>query len=273
MPEGPEIHRAAAQLAKVLVGAPLERIFFAFPALKAYEAQLQAQTLVQVQARGKAMLIHFDQGLTIYSHNQLYGVWKVVKAGTEPVTGRQLRLGLYTPKKSALLYSASDIAVLDPLGLEQHPYLTRLGPDVVDPETSLDTVLARYQDRAWQRKRLISLLLDQHFLGGLGNYLRSEILFVAGVPPTYRPIDCSSEQLQRLAEASLRLPRQSFATGGITNDLQRVTALKAAGVSRARHRFHVFDRAGAPCYICGSLILRIEAGGRRLYYCPHCQAH
>jgi endonuclease-8 len=273
MPEGPEIHRAAAQLAKVLVGAPLERVFFAFPALKPYEPQLQTQKVLQVQARGKAMLIHFDQGLTIYSHNQLYGVWKVVKAGGEPVTGRQLRLGLYTPKKSALLYSASDIAVLDPLGLEQHPYLTRLGPDVVDPETSLETVLARYQDKAWQRKRLISLLLDQHFLGGLGNYLRSEILFVAGVPPTYRPIDCSPKQCQRLAEASLHLPRQSFATAGITNDLERVEKLKAVGISRTHYRFYVFDRAGEPCYTCGTLIVRIEAGGRRLYYCPHCQAH
>lgn len=273
MPEGPEIHRAAAQLSDALVGLPLEQVFFAFPALKTYEAALQGEKVAQVQARGKAMLIHFAKGLTIYSHNQLYGVWHIVPAGTTPDTTRQLRLGLYNSQYSALLYSASDIQVLDPQGVEEHPYLRRLGPDVLDPETTINTVIQRYEDKAWQRKRLISLLLDQHFLGGLGNYLRSEILFVAGVPPTHRPIDCSPEQHRHLAEASLQLPRQSFTTGGVTNDLQRVELLKAAGIDRAGYRFHVFDRAGEPCYACGTLIVRITAGGRRLYFCPHCQSH
>ena len=50
------------------------------------------------------------------------------------------------------------------------------------------------------------------FLAGLGNYLRSEILFVARVHPTLRPIDCSSEQISTLATAALKVPRQSYQT-------------------------------------------------------------
>jgi endonuclease-8 len=33
---------------------------------------------------------------------------------------------------SALLYSASDIAVLDAAGIQAHPFLSRVGPDLLD---------------------------------------------------------------------------------------------------------------------------------------------
>ena len=30
--------------------------------------------------KGKALLTHFDHGWTLYSHNQLYGVWRIADA-------------------------------------------------------------------------------------------------------------------------------------------------------------------------------------------------
>ena len=66
-----------------------------------------------------------------------------------------------------------------------------------------------------------AISIDQGFLGGLGNYLRSEILFVARLHPTLRPIDCTTDQIAQLAAAAIALPWQSYETAGITNDLQR----------------------------------------------------
>ena len=70
--------------------------------------------VLRVDTRGKALLIRFEQGLTLYAHNQLYGRWYLNKRGTFPKTGRSLRVALHTETDSALLYSASDIAVLLP---------------------------------------------------------------------------------------------------------------------------------------------------------------
>lgn len=271
MPEGPEIKRAADDLAGAIAHKPAIEVFFAFDHLKPYELILQGKTVIGVQAHGKAMLIRFENQLNIYSHNQLYGKWVISKAYSYPETKRQLRLAIHTEKKSALLYSASEIAVLTDEEIATHPFLSRLGLDVLDESTCVDQVIQRFQDKQFSRRSLTGLLLDQHFLGGLGNYLRSEILFVAKVPPSYRPIDCSSEQIVRLAEASIAIPQQSYHYHSITNDLQLAHYLKEEGKPRKDYRFWVFNRWGKPCYVCGTAIQKEIMGGRRLYYCRHCQ--
>ena len=75
MPEGPEIRRAADKVARVLVGNTVEHVAFGLPRLRRFEKRLSGSAVTAVDTRGKAMLTRFDNGLTIYSHNQLYGRW------------------------------------------------------------------------------------------------------------------------------------------------------------------------------------------------------
>jgi endonuclease VIII len=271
MPEGPEIRRAADKIAQAVVNQPLTAVFFAFDHLKPYESLFQAQTIIAVEPHGKALLTQFDGGLSIYSHNQLYGIWMVRKAQDYPKTQRQLRMAFHTEKKSALLYSASEIEVLDPEEVAAHPFLSRLGPDVVSPKTTESEVLAQVNCDRFRRRRLAGLLLDQHFLCGLGNYLRSEVAFVARVYPNKRPMDCRAEQLEALGKGAIALARQSYQTGGITNDVALAAKLKAQGWRRQDYRHWVFNRAGLPCHVCGTEIEKLILAGRRAYVCPYCQ--
>ena len=271
MPEGPETHRTARRLARVLDGKPVDRIAIAFPHLARFEPRLTGRSVERVEARGKATLVHFDCGLSIYAHNQLYGKWTVVRGDREPRTPRSLRVELRTKTHGALLYSASDVDVLDAPGLATHPYLTRLGPDVCAPETSIADVRARLDDRRFVRRRLAALLLDQGFLAGLGNYLRSEILFVAGVRPDRRPIDLDDPTKDDLAVAIHTVTRRSLARAGITTDRELEASLRDAGWSRGARRHYVFGRSGRPCHRCRTPVVRLTAGSRRLYVCPTCQ--
>jgi endonuclease-8 len=271
MPEGPEIKRAADRLAAAVCDRPLKGVFFAFEHLKPYEAVLTQEEVMRVQPQGKALLIRFTNALSIYTHNQLYGRWYIRAAQSYPTTNRQLRLALHTARKSALLYSASDIAVLTDDEVAGHPFLRRLGLDVLDASTTIAQVQARLLDPRFRRRSLTSLLLDQSFLCGLGNYLRSEVLFVAGVHPSLRPIDCTPEQIQQLAQAAIAVSQQSYRTQGITNDLAIVAQLKQQGYPRSAYRHFVFGRDQKPCFRCGTLIVKTIAGGRRIYHCPQCQ--
>ena len=271
MPEGPEIKIAADRIAKAIAQKPITEIFFAFEHLKPYEEILVQQLVTGVDTKGKGMLIRFDNGLSIYSHNQLYGKWEIRKAYNYPETKRQLRLAIHNQKKSALLYSASDIEVLDEDAIAVHPFLSRLGLDVLDSNTTIKKVQARLLNKSFHRRRFTSLFLDQRFLAGLGNYLRSEILFVARVHPTLRPVDCSPEQISALAKAAIEVPRQSYRTKGVTNDLKLVQRLKEQGYTRQNYRHWVFGREERPCYICNTAILKEVSGGRRYYCCPNCQ--
>ena len=111
MPEGPEIRIAADTIANVLVGNTVETIRFGLPRLRHFSKQLKGHRVIDVETRGKALLTHFDHGYSIYSHNQLYGVWKVCSGHKLPKSNRSMRILLQTETHSAVLYSASDISV------------------------------------------------------------------------------------------------------------------------------------------------------------------
>ena len=272
MPEGPEIRIAADKIAKAIALKPIKEIFFAFEHLKPYEEILRQQLITAVDTKGKGMLIRFEDGLSIYSHNQLYGKWVICQAYDYPETKRQLRLAIHNEKQSALLYSASDIDVLDENAIAVHPFLSRLGLDVLDSKTTTKRVTTKLLNPSFHRRRFTSLFLDQGFLAGLGNYLRSEILFVAKVHPTLRPVDCSAPQISALAKAAIKVPRQSYETQGITNDLKLVQRLKKEGYRRKDYRHWVFDRDERPCYVCNTPITKEVSGGRRYYFCSSCQS-
>ncbi|MDH5823173.1 endonuclease VIII [Luteimonas sp. RD2P54] len=269
MPEGPEIRRAADRLAAAMVGQPLVSAWFAFPALKRHQRALRGRVVAAIEPRGKALLTRFDNGWTLYTHNQLYGVWRVAGRGERPESGRSLRVALETAARAILLYSASDVAMWRTAELAAHPFLARIGPDVLDPALDAAAVEARLRDPRFARRRLAGLLLDQAFLAGMGNYLRAEVLFEAGIAAGRAPAGLDPAERRRLAIALLAVPARSYRTRGIA---------PAAGM-RADYltdtadgfRFRVFDRAGLPCETCGTPIERSEAGGRRLYFCPRCQ--
>lgn len=271
MPEGPEIRKAADRLEVAIAQQRTTGVFFAFDHLKPYEATLTGTMVRAIATYGKALVTQFDNGLCVYSHNQLYGKWMVRRAHNYPTTHRQLRFAVHTEKKSALLYSASDIEVLTAAAVADHPFIRRLGPDILGATVTPETVLKQLQAPSFHRRRFTTLLLDQHFLAGVGNYLRSEILFTARLHPTRRPVDCDRDQLHHLAEQALAVPRQSYHHQGITNDLELAMGLKAAGLPRRHYRHWVFGRQGQPCWVCGSAIVKDHSGGRRYYYCPHCQ--
>ncbi|MBP6117449.1 MAG: endonuclease VIII [Neisseriaceae bacterium] len=262
MPEGPEIRRAADALAAAVLQQSLTEVWFAFPQLKHYEAELQGARIVAIEARGKALLIHFSNHLSMYSHNQLYGVWKVVAAGVTPETKRDLRVRLETAQQAILLYSASDITVGPSEEIAQHPFLLRIGPDVLDEALSVTDVAERLSRPQFRRRQLGGLLLDQGFLAGLGNYLRAEILWAAALAPSHKPQDLSASQLVGLAEALLAVPRLSYATRGTVDDNRHHGAL---------FRFKVFHRGGEPCVRCGGMISKTTLTSRPFYWCPECQ--
>ena len=272
MPEGPEIRLSADRLADVLAGEIIEEISFGLPRLERYQSALEGRTITKVENHGKAMLNHFDNDMSIYSHNQLYGLWVVTRRNKLPVTNRQLRLALHTSSHSALLYSASDISVWPTEELSEHPFLKKLGPDILDNSLSWQAISERLRSSKFNKRSLAALYLDQSFLAGIGNYLRSEILFSAGVHPWQKPADLSKQQLNKLARKSLAISLQSYATRGVTNPIRRAKALEKQGYRFEQRRFQIFNRESLPCYDCGTSIVNTPVSNRRLYWCPSCQA-
>ncbi len=270
MPEGPEVRAQADRLAKALVGRPLTEVWFEPERLQRWAAPLCAAGVAAVHTRGKAFLLRFSDGHTLYVHHQLYGRWTLSKAGSAARSTRTLRVALRTDARCALLWSATDVDVLDDAGLAAHPYLARLGPDVLDATTTAAVVAERLGERRFARRALAALYLDQGFLAGVGNYLRTEVLWAAAVDPARRPADLSPAARQRLAEATVSICQRAYQTGGVTSEPDRVAAGQAAGLPRRAWRHAAFGRHGQPCPRCEGAIVREVRAGRRIYTCA-CQ--
>ena len=271
MPEGPEIRREADAIAGVLLGQPLREVYFEPARLRKEGKRLAGCLVTAVDTHGKALLTRFDNGLTLYSHNQLYGRWYVRKPGEAPRTNRTLRVALHTALGSALLYSATEVHLLDDAGVAAHPFLRKLGPDVLDPALGWRDVAARLLSPPFSGRALGGLYLDQGFIAGIGNYLRSEMLCFAGLRHEHRPQDLARRDVNRLARATLEVARRAYEARGVTVEAGLAKTLKSRGLRYSQFRFAVFDRAGEPCRACGDLVRRVTVTTRRLYFCPTCQ--
>ena len=272
MPEGPEIYRVAQKLSKAISGKKIISIEFGLERLKGWEEVLINSQITSVKSQAKAMLISTDSGYTIYSHNQLYGRWDIRRSTTaEKKTNRSLRILIETDSHTARLYSASDIEVLDAVDLASHPFLSKLGPDLLDKDVSDTQLVEHISTGRFDRRALKHLLLDQSFLSGIGNYLRSEILFEANLHPDTRLGKLSQAKKSELALISRKITERALAQNGITIDYEIAENLKLEGLTKRQYRHWVFTRDGNPCRRCGSTIIHTRVGGRRLDFCPSCQ--
>lgn len=271
MPEGPEIRRAADRIGKAMIGKIIEDGQWPFPTISDKTHLLRGQEVLDVTSRGKAMLIRLANGWTMYSHNQLYGRWTVNLSTTEPKSNRSLRAEFITDRHAVRLWSATDIVLLRTEEEGAHRFLAKLGPDVLDDEITHEILTQRLASSACNRKKAATLMLDQGAFAGLGNYLRSEILHVAGVHPDDRPCDLPSTKVDNWGRAIKDITVRAYQEGGVTVPKTVAEASKARGEPRRRWRHAVFCRDERPCLTCGDLVVRKRYAGRRLDYCPTCQ--
>ena len=83
MPEGDTIFRTARNLGRALVGKPVTGFRSTFPLLTRFndDTPLVGQTVDQVEARGKWLLIHFSGGGILTSHLLMNGRWHIYRQG------------------------------------------------------------------------------------------------------------------------------------------------------------------------------------------------
>jgi endonuclease-8 len=218
-----------------------------------------------VEARGKHLLIAFDDGLTLHTHLGLHGSWHRYRRG-EPwrrPASRAVAV-LETDQSVAVCFDAPTVELLETRAVEIHPALRRLGPDVAQDDVDVEAAVRRL--RSLGDVAVGDALLDQAAVAGLGNVYRSELCFIERVNP-FRPVSAvSDEALRAMLERGAKLVRANSGGGA------RVTT--TAGTPG---NTFVYGRRGRPCHRCGARIASATVRGRedgrprRVYWCPACQ--
>jgi endonuclease-8 len=253
MPEGDTLARTAAGLRPYLLGRSVTAATARQPGPQA--ERLVGATVTAVEALGKHLLIRFDNGLEVRTHLSLHGSWHRYRPG-EPwrrPPGRE-RLVIEVPGSVAVCFDAPVVELFEQRTEAMHPSLSRLGPDLLREPVDVDEALRRLRAGARAKMPIAVALLDQRALAGIGNEIKSEVLWQAGRSPFVPVGDLDDAALRELI------------------DLARAVLREGAGTGR-RPR-HVYRRSGRPCPRCGTLI-RVERQGadlpRLTFWCPRCQ--
>lgn len=269
MPEGPEIRRIANWISDAIEGEVAEAVRLGPKKVKQHEEELSGLRIERVEPRAKAIVFHLEGGRAIFSHTQLYGRWYVLEPGESPPSGKKLALSLETKSHTATLCSTSRVEVLDEADLTTHKFLSKLGPDALDEATT--AAMAREALEANASRALGTVLLDQSVLAGLGNYLRSEILFLAGLLPERTFGELDEAKQAELVELCLAVPRRAYTSEGFTTSDEHIEAGLARGVARRDLKRYVYRHDGEPCPVCQTTIEKRRQASRDVFVCPNCQ--
>jgi endonuclease-8 len=221
-----------------------------------------------VEAKGKHLLIEFDNGLTLHTHLGLHGSWRrYSRAAARPRSQARVVARLETDAWVALCFDAPTVELLETRALAIHPGLRHLGSDTATDRFDVDGALDALRQPSRANMAVGDALLDQRAVAGLGNVYRSELCFLERVHPLDPVASISDEKLRAmLVRGAVLIKRNS--RGGA-----RVTTAPGTPTN-----LYVYGRTGRPCLRCRTPIVsrvtraREAANPRRAYWCPKCQA-
>jgi endonuclease VIII len=263
VPEGDTLHRAANRLRPALAGATLRR--FEAPRLLG-DRPHPGVTVTGVEAVGKHLLVHFDDGLTLRTHLGMPGSWHLYRAGERWRKPRHLlRVLVVVDGWEAVCFSAPQVQTYRPdrpggaLGTGRDP-IGHLGPDLCTPDVDLDAALARYR-AADPSTTVAEALLDQRLASGIGNVYKSELLHRCRVDPFVALGEVPEAVRRQLLAAANRLL------------LHNLTTTRRTTVAGPQGSVAVYGRARRPCPRCGTPIAMVHHGvsNRSTYWCSRCQ--
>lgn len=229
-----------------------------------FRSRIVGQTINDISRRGKYLVFTLTPD-TMLIHLRMSGdmrVEAVIDGGGNSVPERK-HDRLLLEFENGLRLAFNDTRKFGRVWLVQDPQeiLADLGPEPLEPQLNAEKFHAMLNGRSRQIK---PLLMDQHFLAGLGNIYTDEALHLAKIHPLRQ-----SDQLSPLETGRLLETIREVLTEGIRRNGASIDWVYRGG--DFQNYFHVYGRAGEACLECGSLIQRMVVGQRGTHICPTCQ--
>lgn len=269
MPELPEVETFARRLRgempdqPAILGLTIAGMDVLWPKTLATPAdgaaQIHGQAVKAVGRRAKFLTLHLSrQDLLI--HLRMSGDLQLLTdpLAELPAHTRLLlrfengwRLAFNDPRKFGRAWLVDDSAEV----------FGDLGPEPLDESLTASGFHAMLHARDRQMK---PLLLDQHFMAGIGNIYSDEALHLAGIHPLR-----SSAGIQPAEAAALLAAIRSVLQAGIDRNGASIDWVYRGG--DFQNHFRVYGRTGQACPVCGEIIVHLQVGQRSTHVCPVCQ--
>lgn len=273
MPELPEVETVKESLQPYLIGQKIIKTkvhvgkLIKHPSENLFVEKIAGRTIVKIARRGKYLLFHLDQNLTLVIHLRMTGqlLFFTKKAEYSRHThlvfhfDSQRELRFIDVRKFGLIY-------LVPTGnWEAIQGLKQLGVEPLSPDFTLDL----FRELLAGRKGMLKpFLLNQKEIAGIGNLYADEILFRSGLHPKRKINTLDTEEIKELYGAIINTLKQAVLCRG-TSFQNYVDGCGELGGFQAH--LQVYGRGGKPCIYCQIPLQKIKVAGRGTVFCPCCQ--
>lgn len=265
MPEGHAIHLYASEHRKLFeqqsVTATSPQGRFAAGA-----ARINGRTLLAVDSHGKHLFYRWRRAETLHVHLGLYGKFRSFRSYA-PAPTPATRLVLSTDTAEVHLAGPTVCELIEPSAEDR--IRARLGPDPLQAGSAGSDAATFAANLRRRRIPIGAALLDQAVIAGLGNIYRAEILFLTGLDPQIPANEIDQDKVAEIWDLSVKLLRRGVRHRAIVT----VKRMPPRASRRDRRKLvHVYQRDRLPCRRCGGQIMATELAGRRIWWCPACQA-
>ena len=286
MPELPEVEVVKRSLESRLKNLTIKSVFINNNKLR-YKidnkefSKIKNLKIISIKRRAKYLLVNLDQSLTILAHLGMTGKFYIFDNNKKYKTSfyysvkkndsKHDHLTLFLNKGFKLIYNDvrkfGFIKLFQSQNVFESKHLKHLGPEPLTEDFNISYVSNYFLNK---KIKIKNLLMNQKFIGGLGNIYSNEILYLCGISPNRIVKKITKQELVKIVKFTKNVLKKSISQGG-SSIKDFVNAEGENG--NFQQTFNVYNREKRKCKTkkCTGIIKKISTSGRSSFFCSRCQ--
>lgn len=273
MPELPEVETIVRELSRNIINAEIIDIKVNYkkiidsPTSTDFINIIKKQKIIQISRRGKYIIFHLSKGFFLIIHLRMTGKIIINKIDIKPT--KHDHIIFYLNNNKNIFYNDTRKFGRFYLTKNKNDIIGKLGPEPLGN----NYIFSEFQNKLILTSRKIkSLLLDQHFVAGLGNIYTDEALWEARIHPEQQANLISSSKQKALFNAIKNVLQKGINNNGTSlGDGQGNYTSTNKNRGSNQYSLNVFARTNKACPNCTTIIKKIVVAQRGTHFCPNCQ--
>lgn len=272
MPEKPEVLTVVKSLKQKIIGKTINDVevywdnIIEFPNVSTFKEQLKNQKILDIDTRGKWIVIHLTKN-TLIIHLRMEGKF-FFRTKNDELNKHEHIVFKFDDNTEMRFHDVRKFGKMHLLS--KNNYLNELPLSNMGHEYNDKNLNENYLYDKLQSKRIPikSSLLDQSIITGIGNIYDDEVLFLSGISPLRKSNTINKNECKKIINNTKIVLDNAIKLGG--------TTIKSFTSSEGVHGLFqnellVHGKKNGNCPKCGKKLENIKINGRGTYYCSNCQ--